>query len=270
MLPNIWLSLGMQIVRDQRKVSLVLGSGGARGITHIGVIQYLVEHGYVIDEIVGCSIGALVGAAYACDRVGELGEWMRTLTKAQVFRLMDFSNPRYGLLKGARILTTLHQVFDDVNIEDLPLKYTAVATDLEKEEEVLFISGSIYDAIRASIAIPGVFTGVHYADHFLVDGGVLNPVPVNHVSKKDNIVIAVNLDGVPMKEIGMTAKLNPVGLLQESYYAMRRRLSTLSLACYPPDYTITVPHDSAGIWDFHRSNELIDMGYNLAQQALKA
>lgn len=260
----------MQIVDDQRKVSLVLGSGGARGMTQIGVIKFLQEQGYVIDEIVGCSIGALVGAAYACERAQELADWMTTLTKAQVFRLMDFSNPRYGLLKGTRVLTTLHNIFEDVNIEDLQIKYTAVATDLEKEEEVLFESGSIYTAIRASIAIPGVLTGVSHEGRFLVDGGVLNPVPVNHVSHKDNLVIAVNLDGVPEKEVGMASKLNPVALLQESYYAMRRRLSVLSLERYSPDYIVTVPHDSAGIWDFHRSGELIDMGYGLAQQVMKA
>jgi len=260
----------MKAANKQQKVSLVLGSGRARGITQIGVIQCLEEQGFIVDEVVGCSIGALVGAAYACRRVQELGDWMKTLTKTQVFKLMDFSNPRYGLLKGARVLNTLHQVFDDVNIEDLPLRYTAVATDLEREEEVLFREGSIYAAIRASIAIPGVFTGVSWSNRFLVDGGVLNPVPVNHVSKKENIVIAVNLDGIPVKDDGLVPKLNPVALLQESYYAMRRRLSRLTLELYKPHYTITVPHNSAGIWDFHRSKELIDMGYSLTEQALKS
>ncbi|TDS11853.1 patatin-like phospholipase family protein [Sphingobacterium paludis] len=259
----------MQRINEEKKVSLVLGSGGARGITQIGVIQYLVEQGYIIDEIVGCSIGALVGAAYACNRVVELGDWMKTLTKGQVFRLLDFTNPRFGLLKGQRIIDKLHTVFDDVNIEDLPFTYTAVATDLDREEEVVFTTGSIYTAIRASIAIPGVFAGVVYDDRFLVDGGVLNPLPLNHVTKKDNIIIAVNLDGRPNKETGLVAKLNPVALLQESYFAMRRRLSILTLAHYQPDFTITIPHDSAGIWDFHRSIELIDMGYNLAHDILE-
>src|SRR5690606_42135703 len=110
-------------------------------------------------------------------------------------------------------LNTLHQVFDDVNIEDLPLRYTAVATDLEREEEVLFREGSIYAAIRASIAIPGVFTGVSWSNRFLVDGGALNPVPVNHVSKKENIVIAVILDGITVKYVGQVHKLNCVMLL---------------------------------------------------------
>ncbi|MFD1770624.1 patatin-like phospholipase family protein [Sphingobacterium suaedae] len=259
----------MKIADTRRKVSLVLGSGGARGITQIGVVQRVEELGMEIEEVVGCSIGALVGAAYACDKLTELGSWMCKLTKAQVFKLMDFSNPRYGLFKGTRVLNTLQEVFDDVLIEDLSTLYTAVATDLRREEEVLFRTGSIYSAIRASIAIPGVFTGVSVDDRFLVDGGVLNPVPVNHVVNKENIVIAVNLDGIPLKDNGHIPKLNPVALLQESYYAMRRRLSTLMLSQYQPDYIVTVPHNSAGIWDFHRSSELIDMGYALAQEALK-
>src|SRR5690606_31909779 len=137
----------MKAANKQQKVSLVLGSGGARGITQIGVIQCLEEQGFIVDEEVGCSIGALVGAAYACRRVQELGDWMKTLTKTQVFKLMDFSTPGSALLKGARVRNAFHQIFDDVNIEDLPLRYTAVATDPEREEEVLFREGSIYAAI---------------------------------------------------------------------------------------------------------------------------
>ncbi|MBD1421306.1 patatin-like phospholipase family protein [Sphingobacterium chuzhouense] len=259
------------ILKRRKKVSLVLGGGGARGITHIGVIQWLEEQGYEIDEIVGCSIGALVGGAYATNRLQELADWMKTLTRAQVFKLMDFSNPRYGLLKGERVLNTLHEVFDDVNIEDLALTYTAVATDLENEQEVVFREGSIYAAIRASIAIPGVFTGVSVENRFLVDGGVLNPLPLNHVSRKRNLVVAVNLDGMPIKDKSTTPPhFTARTLLMESYYAMRRRLSALMLELHEPDYTICVPHNAAEIWEFHRSAELIDVGYELARTVIKS
>ena len=254
----------------RKNVTLVLGGGGARGITHIGVIQYLEEQGYKVDEIVGCSIGALVGGAYATNRLKELSEWMKTLTRQQLFKLMDFTNPRYGLLKGERVLSTLHEVFDDVNIEDLPLVYTAIATDLEHEQEVVFREGSIYAAIRASISIPGVFTGVPLDNRFLVDGGVLNPLPLNHVTKKDNLLVAVNLDGMPMKEKpASTAGYTTKTLLVESYFAMRRRLSALMLELHQPDYTICVPHNAAEIWEFHRSAELISVGYDLARQTIK-
>ncbi|NGM63857.1 patatin-like phospholipase family protein [Sphingobacterium sp. SGR-19] len=259
------------ILKKRKKVSLVLGGGGARGITHIGVIQWLEEQGYEIDEIVGCSIGALVGGAYATSRLQELADWMKTLTRAQVFKLMDFSNPRYGLLKGERVLNTLHEIFDDINIEDLVLTYTAVATDLENEQEVIFREGSIYTAIRASIAIPGIFTGVSMENRFLVDGGVLNPLPLNHVSRKRNLIVAVNLDGVPIKDRSATPPhFTTKTLLIESYYAMRRRLSALMLELHKPDYTICVPHNAAEIWEFHRSAELIEVGYELARAVIKS
>lgn len=258
------------ILKRRKKVSLVLGGGGARGLAHIGVIQWLEEQGYEIDEIIGCSIGALVGAAYATNRLTELGDWMRTLTRAQIFKLMDFSNPRYGLLKGERVLSTLHDVFDDINIEDLRITYAAVATDLGNDEEVVFREGSIYAAIRASIAIPGVFTGIALENKFLVDGGVLNPLPLNHVSKTRNLVVAVNLDGAPIKEEGTpSVHFTTKTLLVESYYAMRRRLSALMLELYRPDYAISVPHNAAEIWDFHRSAELIDVGYELASTTIE-
>src|SRR5690606_23889714 len=111
-----------------------------------------------------------------------LGEWMKTLTRGQVFKLMDFSNPRYGLLKGERVLNNLHEVFEDINIEDLPFTYTAIATDKENEQEMVFRKGSIYAAIRASIAIPGVVTDISVENRILVDGGVLYLLPLNYVS----------------------------------------------------------------------------------------
>lgn len=254
---------------QQQKVSLILGSGGARGISHIGAIQWLVEQGLEIDEVVGCSIGSLVGAAFAEGKVDDLGEWMSKLTKREVFRLMDFSDPRFGFLKGSKVMKTLQEVFEDINIENLPIKYTAVATDLASEKEVVFRSGSIYSAIRASIAIPAVFQGIHLKNQFLVDGGVLNPVPVNHVQNTDNIKIAINLDGSPhAANLKVYNKLNAIGILQESYMAMRRRLCTLSMELYKPDYIIHVPCDISGIWDFDRSADLIKVGYQLAKETL--
>ena len=259
----------MAAVEQKRKVSLVLGSGGARGLTQIGVIHYVLDMGYEIDEVIGCSIGALVGAAFAGGKVQELGEWMSKLTKGEVFRLMDFTNSRSGFLKGVRVLETLQKVFEDVNIEDLPIRYRAVATDLRAEKEVVFEKGSVYKAIRASIAIPGVFTGVEKGSMFLVDGAVLNPVPISHVAKKDNLIIAVNLDGLPEKTVTVFEKLNAMSLLQESYFAMRRKLAELSFELYKPDCVIDVPIDCAGIWEFHKAAELIEKGYQLAKEKLK-
>lgn len=250
-----------------KNISLVLGSGGARGISQISIIKTLLKKGYVIDEIVGCSIGSLVGAAYAAGQIDALGEWMSKLTKSDVFRLMDFANPRYGLLKGERVLHTLQDVFADMDIEDLSIKYTAVATDLIQEKEVVFRRGSIYKAIRASIAVPAVFRAINTENEFLVDGGVLNPVPVNYVQNKENIIVAVNLDGPPTDN-GSKAfyKMNSIDLLQESYNVMRRRLCNLTVELYKPDYIIHVPHNLCGIWEFDRSAELLEIGQEIADR----
>jgi len=255
---------------QKKKVSIVLGSGGARGITHIGVLKYLLDNNYEIDEVVGCSIGALVGAAFAEGKINELGEWMSKLTKREVFRLMDFSDPRFSLLKADRIITTLQEVFLDTKIENLNLKYTAVATDLVTESELIIRSGYIYDAIRASIAIPAVFRGVQVENKFLVDGGVLNPLPINHVLNKENIIIAVNLDGPPLLTTALEYnKLNSIGILMESYRIMRRQLAELNIALYKPDYTIHIPHNISGIWDFDKASVLIARGYQLAKDVME-
>lgn len=258
----------MKIAQSKRKVSLVLGGGGARGLTQVGVIQFLQENAFEVDEVVGCSIGALVGAAMVSERMKELTEWLETLTKRDVFRLMDFANSRFGLIKGDRVLERLHEVFSDTNIEELPIRFAAIATDLKNEEEVIFRSGSLYAAIRASIAVPGIFTGVSLGDRFLVDGGVLNNVPVQHVENKDNLIIAVNLDGLPEQKDDTISKMGAIGLLQESYYVMRRKMSAMNLSVFKPDYTINVSQDSAGLWEFHRSNELIRHGYQLAKEII--
>lgn len=254
----------------KKKVSLVLGSGGARGITQLGVIKWLTDHDFDVNEVVGCSIGSLVGAAFAESRHVELAEWMSRLTRREVFRLMDFSDPRYGILKGQRVLSTLQDVFEDLPIEEMKMKYTAVATDLTNEEDVVFRAGSVYNAIRASIAIPGVFKSVVTTDgRFLVDGGVLNPLPINYVQYRENLIIAVNLDGNRelMSPIAYD-KLNAISLLQESYLAMRRKLTQLSIELYKPNYVINVPHNISGIWDFNRSKFLIEKGYEYAEANL--
>ncbi len=254
----------------EKKVSIVLGSGGARGITHIGVLKYLIENNYEIDEVIGCSIGSLIGAAFVQDKLEDLGVWMSKLTKSEVFRLMDFSNPRFGLLKGNKVLNTLQEVFEDNDIENLKIKYAAIATDLAHEREIVFREGSIYSAIRASIAIPAVFNGVSLDDKFLVDGGVLNPLPINHVTNSHNTVIAVNLDGPPVLSSFIEyQKMNPIGILQESYRVMRRQLSKINVELYKPDILIEIPHNISGIWDFDKSVELIQKGYDITKEVME-
>lgn len=260
-------------IGTKKHVSLVLGSGGARGISEIGVIYALESKGFVIDEVVGCSIGSLVGGIYAQGKLDQFRDWLKSLSKREIFRLMDFTYSGAGVMKGVRIFEVLKQIVPDMAIEDLPIRYTAVATDLKKEEDVVFRTGSMYDAIRASIAIPAVFTAVSVDEQFLVDGGVLNPLPINHVQHKNNIVVAVNLDGHPDPELvvqknGAVPKLNSIGVLTHAYYAMRRKLASQSLALYQPDYIVTIPHNISGLWDYDRSEYLIEKGVELTEKAL--
>ncbi|WP_433896435.1 patatin-like phospholipase family protein [Sphingobacterium mizutaii] len=262
----------MNFLKSKRKVSLVLGSGGARGLVQIGVIRSLEEKGYVIDEVVGCSIGSLIGAAYVEGKMGKLEDWMRSITRRQVFKLMDFTNPKFGLLKGERVFESLKEIFPDKNIEDMDIPFRAIATDMVSEKEVVFDKGSVYKAIRASIAIPAVFTSIESEDWNLVDGGVINPLPINYVRRKRrNIIIAVNLDGKPDAEYGPyngAKGLNAISMLQESYFMMRRRLSQLSVELYKPDYVINIPHNIAGIWDYDKASFMIEKGKELTDKVV--
>lgn len=267
---NFLITLKMNFLKSKRKVSLVLGGGGARGLVHIGIIRTLEEKGYQIEEVVGCSIGALIGAAYVEGKLSPLEDWMKTLTKRQVFKLLDFSNPLYGFLKGEKIFETLKDIFPDNNIEDMRIPFRAIATDLRSEMEIVFEKGSIYEAIRASIAIPAVFTSIQTDNLNLVDGGVINPLPINFVRhSRRNIVIAINLDGKPDLKFGPLPIENnkySISLLQEAFFVMRRRLAQLSIDLYKPDIVINVPHNIASIWDYANSTFLIEKGIELGNQ----
>jgi NTE family protein len=159
-------------------ISLVLGSGGARGYAHVGVIEELLAQGYVIRSIAGSSMGALVGGVYAAGKLGEYRDWVASLQKLDVLRMMDWSWRGGGLIKGERIIGALKDLVGEIDIENLPIPYTAVAVDIDAEREVWFSQGSLFEAIRASISIPTVFRPHYYQGRRLVDGGLLNPVPI--------------------------------------------------------------------------------------------
>jgi len=162
----------------RKTVSLVLGSGGARGLAHIGVIEYLNAHGYEIRAIAGTSMGAVVGGIYAAGELLTYTRWVSALSKSDVVRLLDFSFSGSGLVKGDRIIGALKELIGDRKIEDLPISFTAVATDVVEQKEVWLNRGSLFDALRASMAIPTFFTPFRYNGHLLLDGGLVNPVPI--------------------------------------------------------------------------------------------
>jgi len=180
---------------DRRKIGLALGSGSARGWSHIGVIRALARHNIRPDVVCGSSIGALVGASLACGRLDRLETWVRRLTVKEILKLMDFGLHNGGLIQGERLMNSFMQYVDDVEIESLPTVFGAVATDLEAGREFWFRSGALLDAVRASIALPGLFTPSYQHGRWLVDGGLVNPVPVSMCRALGaDIVIGINLN----------------------------------------------------------------------------
>jgi NTE family protein len=180
---------------NRQSVSLVLGSGAARGLAHIGVIEWLNNHGYRIESIAGASMGALVGGIYAAGELDSYKQWVLALEKMDVVRFLDLAFSSEGLFKGDRLMDALREIVGDRNIEDLPITYTAVACDLDRRREVWFTNGLLFDAIRASIAIPTVFTPHRYRGMKLLDGGLLNPVPIAPTFRDmTDLTIAVDLN----------------------------------------------------------------------------
>lgn len=289
-------------------ISLVLSGGGARGIAHIGVIEELIDQGYEIKAIAGTSMGALVGGMYALGKLSELKDWMLTLDRSTVFGLVDFTLTGKGLVKADRVLNTMKDFIQDANIEKLSIPYVAVATDVISGEEVLFRTGSMYDAIRASIAIPSVITPVEGDGKLLVDGGVLNNLPVNHVEKEEGqLVIAVDVNSpIPFDESLIVEKqtiekesvyqrrlrefqetlieflpgsdddekeknsMSYFDLLNETIDLMMRRIKQLNLRLDQPDLLIEVPGEACAIFDFYKAEKMVEVGRVYARRALEA
>ena len=183
-----------------KKAALVLASGGSRGLAHIGAIEVLEERGFHITSVSGASMGALVGGIYAAGGLEAFKEWMKTVDRMKVFNLMDFTIGTGGFVKGEKVIDELKSIIPDRMIEDLPIPFTAVATDILHRREVVFDRGSLYEAIRSSISLPSVFTPNRIGDMLLIDGGVVNPVPVNRVPRTSgDILVAVDLNG-PFEE----------------------------------------------------------------------
>lgn len=180
------------------QVNLILGSGGARGFAHLGVIEELRERGHEVVGVAGTSMGALVAGVLAAGTIDEFSAYVRTLTRADYMRLTDLTLGAPGLVRLQRVIKELHRFVGDVRIEDLPIPYTAVATDIDQVREVWFRSGPLIAAIRASIAIPAVFTPVRIDERLLVDGGLLNPLPMAAAMEMPGSVsVAVSLFARP-------------------------------------------------------------------------
>lgn len=292
----------LQILRrgGGRTVSLVLGSGGARGYAHIGVINWLEDNGYEIRSIVGCSMGAVIGGIHALGKLQEYRDWVCGIDKMDVFRLLDFSLGEGGLVKGQKIMNALKQFMEDRMIEDLPIRFTAVASDLENEKEVWINHGNVFEAIRASIALPLFFTPYRHNDLYLLDGGILNPVPIAPTFQDEtDLTIAVNLAGQPVIEFSeageeeeeegiagrllsglhhflrtlrttssIKGQLGMYDVINRSVDAMQGTIARQKIAAYPPDILVEIPRNLCGILEFDRAQEIIDAGYRAAEEQI--
>lgn len=294
-----------------KTLSLVLGSGGAKGIAHIGVIRCLEEHGYDIRYVAGSSIGSIIGGVYAAGKLEAFADWVCALKKRDVLRLLDFSFSKGAIFKGDRIIDVLRDLIGECQIQDLPIGYTAVATDIArggKGNEIWFNEGSLYQAMRASMAVPSFFSPVIIEGRVLVDGGIINPVPVAPtLNDRTDITIAVDLNGPYDRKLDIEPpeeekpvspllaayegsigqfldqiwpddasdvsdepeQLGASDVMLRSMEAMQAAITQFKLAATVPTHIIEIPCNLCSFLDFHRAEELIEIGYQHAQELLK-
>jgi len=290
-----------QIMTTNNKIALVLSGGGARGIAHIGIIEELEKQGFEITSISGTSMGALVGGVYALGKMEEFKQWLYTLDRTKVLSLIDFTFSTQGLVKGDKVLNRMKEFISDKNIEELHIPYAAVAVDLLNKKEVVFTSGSIYKAIRASIAIPTVLQPVKIKNGLLIDGGVLNNLPISQVTRTEgDLLVAVNVNAdIPLDKPRVTKEekqnrlsiyqqkmkdfyhqfnwgnakeseeqLGYFDLMNKTLALMTQHIAEVSMEKYPPDLLIQVSREASTMFDFYKAEELVEIGRLAAQKAL--
>ena len=287
-----------------KKISLVLSSGGARGYAHIAAIEELVKAGYSIESISGSSMGALIGGLYACGKMQEYKEWVETLKFLDVAKLLDFSFKGNGFIGGSKVFEVIEKMIGDINIEDLPISFTAVATDIISQKEVWFQKGRLLDALRASIAIPTVFTPKKIGQKYFVDGAVLNPLPIAPtISDGTDFTIAVNVNSknrqnsfttdlkskkIDKKEKTLFSKFESkvnnmvekkkddnfkdmgiLSIMTRSIDAMQKILTEYKIAGYSPDLVINIPGNSFEFYEFHKAKEIIEYARKIVKNDIK-
>ena len=288
----------------KKKVSLVLSSGGARGLAHVGVIEELERRGYQIQEIAGCSAGALVGGMYASGKMQEFKDWICNLDRIDVFSLMDFTFSSRGFIKGEKVFKALKSVVSDCNIEELSIPFSCNAVDYKTGMEYVFKKGELYAAIRASGSIPSVFQPARYLDREFIDGGVVNPVPISLLENHgESLLIVVDVNGpeehfltppkkdqqgnsyirvpswlkefkgkmsqfFPEEKEEKTKSYSSIDLITRSFDLLQFRFCELLEEKYPVDISIKISRKQASTLEFHRSAEMIEIGRKKAQEAL--
>lgn len=285
---------------SHKNVALVLSSGGSKGLAHIGVINELEKQGFIISSVSGSSIGSVIGGLYAMDKLPLYINWIKTLDRKKIWGLMDFTFSKDGFLKGERVFNEMQSFISDTAIEKMRIPFSAIATDIINEKDVVFNSGSFYKAIRASTAIPTAIKPIKHKDTYLVDGGVLCPMPIEYVKrKKDDLLVVVNLYGPKTKEekskevkeekvkgnffsnneffsslsnlinSGDKNSLDYFSLLNTTTSTMVHKITSLMIEKHQPDIVINIPSDSAKTFDFHKANTLIKLGERLAKEQIE-
>lgn len=285
------------------KIGLALGSGLARGFVHLGVVRALKRHGIEPTIVSGTSMGAVVGGAYLAGKIDRLEHWAYSLTRFRTLSYLDFKIRNSGLIGGERLMRLMEDNFGDVTIENLPHPFAAVAADLVTGHEVWIQEGRLVDAMRASFALPGIFAPAYKNDRWLIDGALVNPVPVSVCQALGaTMTIAVNASGdiigkarspqenLPVAEDfkGLDENGNPrtaglvdrifrkeskdspsmFGVMIGAMNIIQDRLSRSRLAGDPPDVLITPRVGHIGLMEFDRAEELIDEGEAAVERAL--
>jgi NTE family protein len=292
---------------NRKTVSLALGSGGARGFAHIGAIEVLLREGFEIGAVSGSSMGALIGGMHCAGKLDPFSEWAANLSRMETFRLMDFTFSGQGVVKGQKVMETLRTLLGDIRIEDFGKPYTAVAIDIRTKEEIWLQKGDFFEVIRASSAIPSFVTPYKLDGRILVDGGVLNPLPIEPLlPKRTDLLVAVNINAedpltddeekstVPKDDeepdAYMTRMVNNMrgwlnlkkttakkedefnlgymGLVNKTFDFMQDRMCLQSIQIHRPDIVVNVPRSVGATLEFYRAQEIMEEGRTAAEKAI--
>ena len=271
-----------------KRVALVLSSGGARGFAHIGAIEELQERGYEIASVAGTSMGALIGGMFAAGKLEQVKERAFALDRKRMFALADISMGPDHLVKGEKVMGILKEIMPDIPIETLPVPFCAVATDLADNSEVVYDSGSLYEAIRASI--PAFFKPQRNGEMLLIDGGVLNPLPLNRVTRSDgDLLVSVNVSAHSdmrlehlrethkrsrtsagrLPALGRLPDENFYSVLSKTFVMMLQRNAELTAQLYPPDIRVDIPMNRFGGFDYDKAARISSEGRRRMREALE-
>lgn len=280
-----------------KNVALVLSSGGARGYAHIGAIKALERRGYRITSVAGTSIGALIGGIYCAGDLDKVEKWIYKLDNRRIFSLIDWSLSKNHIVKGERFINVLKEIVPDVNIEQLDIPFRAVASDLNTQREVVFSKKSLYRAIRASISIPTMIKPVRIGKHILVDGGLVNPLPLNRVVRHEgDLLVSVNVSAPASEEINELKRQNAekrnarsfffrhvldhlmpshtagnyITLLTSAFTLIIQRHTVLMQKLHKPDIAVDIPMNRYDVFDFNNARHIARAGYRAMNEALDA